>query len=70
MTSGQVIRKDASPNSRKNRWLRFQEIHSDIDKLDKYIEELKYGPEGTLALISLRERVLRPQLTELEKGGF
>lgn len=66
---GQTIRKDASPNSRKNRWLRIQEIHNDIDKLDAAIEVRKYGPQGTLALMAFRE-VLRRTITQLEKGGL
>lgn len=69
MPSGQTIRKDASKFSRKNRWLRIQEIHRDIDKLDIYIEKRTYGSKGTLALMSFRE-LLRRTIYQLEKGGL
>lgn len=66
---GQGIRKDASPGSRKNRWLRIQETHNDIDKLDTFIDTRKYGPQGTLALMAFRE-LLRRTIKQLEKGGL
>lgn len=68
-TRGQTVRKDASPNSRKNRWIRIQEIHNDIEKLDEAIDARKYGPQGTLALMAFRE-LLRRTITQLEKGGL
>lgn len=65
----QTIRKDASPNSRKNRWLRIQQIYNDIELIDGYIEERSYGLQGTLALMSFRE-LLRRTIIQLEKGGL
>lgn len=67
--SGRTIRKDASQFSRKNRWLRIQEIYQDIDKLDVHIEKRTYGPKGTLALMSFKE-LLRRTIYQLEKGGL
>lgn len=69
VTSGRTIRRDASPNSRKNRWLRIQEICDDIDKLEVLIESRHYGPKGTLALMSFRD-LLRRTIYYLEKGGL
>lgn len=69
MPSGQTIRKDASPGSKKNRWLRIQEIHNDIDKLDWYIETRHYGTHGTLALMAFRD-LLKRTILQLEKGGL
>lgn len=69
MPSGQTIRKDASPNSKKNRWHRIQEIHNDCDKLDYMIQSRRYGAQGTLALISL-QKVLKRTIYQLEKGGL
>lgn len=67
--SGRTIRKDASPNSRKNRWLRIQETYRDIDKLDVYIETRQYGAQGTLALMAFRD-LLKRTIYQLEKGGL
>lgn len=69
MTSGTTVRKDASPNSRKNRWLRIQEIYRDMDQLDVYIESRAFGPQGTLGLMALRG-VLKRTIYQLEKGGL
>lgn len=69
MASGTTVRKDASPHSRKNRWLWIQDVCNDIDLLDFYIRNRTYGPQGTLALISLRD-LLKRTIYYLEKGGL
>lgn len=69
MASDYKVASNAGPNSKKNRWLRIQELHTDKDLIDFYIEHRTYGAKGTLALLSLRKLITKT-IVQLKKGGL